>query len=167
MDNGNHSPLQQTECDKTLLSIIVAIILNCHDIAIKHGWNINEIYSVLTKISKTLCFISFILHNRTTATIFNCSYKLSLQPPIPRHSDCGCPTSNFKLLSLPRTKRHNGAVQRLQTDFTTPRSPLQSDATALLAERRTDRPSAPSHPQPPECLPPHTLSPVTASTPVS
>jgi hypothetical protein len=35
MDNGNHSPLQQTECDKTLLSITVTIVLNRYNIAIK------------------------------------------------------------------------------------------------------------------------------------
>nr|CAO89075.1 unnamed protein product [Microcystis aeruginosa PCC 7806] len=83
MDNGNHSPLQQTECDKTLLSITVTILLNRYNIPIKHGWNIGKIYSVLTKISKTFCFIPFIFHNRTTATITNCSYKLSLQLSMP------------------------------------------------------------------------------------
>lgn len=65
MDNGNHSPLQQTECDKSLLSIIETIVLNRHSIATKHGWNIGKIYSVLTKISKMLCFIPFIFHDRT------------------------------------------------------------------------------------------------------
>ena len=48
MDNDNHSPLQSNECDKTLLSIIVAIALSRYNIAVKNGWNIGKIYSVLT-----------------------------------------------------------------------------------------------------------------------
>ena len=56
MDNGDRSPLQQTKCNKTLLSVTVTVILNRYDIAIKHGWNIGEIYSVLTKINKAFCF---------------------------------------------------------------------------------------------------------------
>jgi len=90
MYNGNHSPLQQTECDKTLLYIIVTIILKHHDIAIKHGWNIDEIYAVLIKVSETLRFIPFIFHNRTTTTITNCSYKLLLRLPALRNSPCDC-----------------------------------------------------------------------------
>ncbi|MDX2244772.1 MAG: hypothetical protein NW224_29200 [Leptolyngbyaceae cyanobacterium bins.302] len=43
-------------------------------------------------------------------------------------------------------KHANAAVQRLQTCFATPRSPAQSDATALLAQRRTDRTCVPPHP---------------------
>lgn len=62
MNNSNHSPLQQTKCDKTLFSVIVTSVFDRHNITVKYGWNINEIYPVLTQVSKSFCFIPVKFH---------------------------------------------------------------------------------------------------------
>ncbi|MDX2231514.1 MAG: hypothetical protein NW220_17895, partial [Leptolyngbyaceae cyanobacterium bins.349] len=61
----------------------------------------------------------------------------------------------------------NDEIERLQRISAHHRSTRQDRSNDLLAERRTDRPSAPPHPQSPERFPPHTQTLATAPTPAS
>jgi hypothetical protein len=73
MCNDNHSRAEQTECQKSPLTVVISIVDPTDDRARKHRAAIRKIQSVLTKIAASLTLVPLKYQHPGIA---HCSYTL-------------------------------------------------------------------------------------------